>query len=159
MTKKARMQSTTKRMRKSRIGKTNRVPKTRCSGKWTEAAFFAFLRSGLRNMSRRWRPLVMDALVAARRPSQSKKNLRLKWQFQCCRCLKWKSRKNVEVNHRIPVGSFNCIEQAGEYIARLFCEVDELEVMCKRCHLQETADQRASKKAVTAKVWKHKGLH
>ena len=158
MAKKARMKPTTKRTRKSRIGKTSRVPKTRATGTWTEAAFFGFLRSGLRNMSRRWRPLIMDALIAARRPSKSKKNLRLKWQFQCCRCLKWKSRKNVEVNHRIPVGSFNSMDQAGEYISRLFCEVEYLEVMCKRCHLQETASQRAANKAVTANV-KRPGLH
>ena len=137
MVKKARMGGSRKR-RKSRIGKTNRVPKTRASGTWTEAAFWGFIRSGLRRMSMRWRPLIQDALVAARRPSKSKKNPRLKWQFQCCECKKWKSRKYVEGDHVEPVGSFTCAEHAGDYINRLFCEIDGLRVVCKKCHRVKT---------------------
>lgn len=158
MRKKARMRATTKRTRKSRIGKTSRVPKTRASGTWTESAFFGFLRSGLRQMCRRWRPKI-EALNAARRPSQSKKNLRLKWQFQCSHCGKWKSRKNVQVHHIVEVGSFNRMDQAGDFIARLFCEAKDLAVICTRCHLVETANQRANKKRLTTTVKQRKGLH
>lgn len=157
MTRKAKLVRKPYKRRKSRIGKTNRVPKTRCSGKWTEASFFGFLRSGLRNMSRRWSPLVQDALVAARRKSISKKNPRLKWQFQCARCGGWFSRKNVEVNHIDPCGSMNCLDDLPGYVARMFCEVDGLEVLCKKkCHAAHTKSIR--KKPVKATVTR-KGLH
>jgi hypothetical protein len=157
MAKKATLKKRPPKRRKSRIGKTNRVPKTRAGGKWTEAAFFGFLRSGLRNMSRRWGPLVQDALVAARRPSKSKKNPRLKWQFQCAQCKGWFSRKNVEVNHIEPCGSMNSFEDLAGYVERLFCEVDGLEVLCKkRCHAAHTKSIR--KKSIKAKVTR-KGLH
>jgi hypothetical protein len=145
-----------KKRRATRVGKTNRVPKTRASGTWTEAAFFAFLRSGLRNMSRRWRPLVCDALNRVRRKSISKKNPRLKWQYQCEKCGGWFSRKNVEVNHKDPCGSMNCMEDLPGYVSRLFCEVEDLEVLCKKkCHAEHTRSIR--KKPVTAKI-KCKGL-
>jgi 5-methylcytosine-specific restriction endonuclease McrA len=137
--------------RKSRIGKTNRVPKTRCSRKWTEAAFWAFIRSGLRRMSMRWRPIVMDALIAARRKSKSKRNPRLKWQFQCAICEKWKSRKYVQVDHIEPVGSLTCAEQAGDHINRLFCEVDNLQVVCRKCHKAKTDSQAKEKRRCDSK--------
>jgi 5-methylcytosine-specific restriction endonuclease McrA len=142
MAKKAKLRSKPVRRRSTRIGKTSRVPKTRCSGKWTEAAFLGFIRSGLRQMSRRWRPLVCDALNAARRKSKSKKNLRLKWQYNCAHCKGWFSRKNVEVNHIIPCGSMSKLEDLPGFVARLFCEVDNLEVVCKKCHLIETKKQK-----------------
>jgi hypothetical protein len=38
--------------------KRSRVPKPRAGGEFSDARFFGFLRSGLRQMSRRWPPLV-----------------------------------------------------------------------------------------------------
>ena len=156
MGKKARMGGSQKRV-KSRIGKTNRVPKTRASKTWTEAAFWGFIRSGLRRMSRRWRPLVQDALNTARRPSQSKKNPRLKWQFNCAKCGGWFSRKNVEVDHIVEVGTLSCAAEAGAHIERLFCEVDGLQVLCKKCHARKT--KAHTKSRFSAKVTQRPGLH
>lgn len=155
MVKKAVIPKKRYKRRNSRIGKTSRVPKTRASGNWTEAAFWGFIRSGLRQMSRRWRPLVQDALIAARRKSRSKRNLRLKWQFQCAHCEGWYSRKNVEVNHIEPCGTLTKADDLPGYVSRLFCEVDGLEVLCKRCHAKHT--KNLTKKRVKATT-KRKGL-
>lgn len=121
-----------------RIGKTNRVPKTRNNNQWTEAAFFGFLRSGLRKMSQRWPPLVQHALKAVRRPSQSTTNKLLKWEFQCAFCLGWWARKLVQVDHIIPCGKFTCFEQLADYARRLFCETGDLRILCKDCHKKRT---------------------
>ena len=153
------MKPTTKRTRKSRIGKTSRVPKTRASGTWSEAAFFGFLRSGLRNMSRRWRPLVKDCFEAARRKSKSKKNLRLKWQFNCAICNGWFSRKNVQADHIVPCGSMSCLEDLPGFVSRLFCEKDKLRILCKRCHHKVTQTEAKTKRALATTVKQRKGLH
>ena len=117
--------------------KTTRVPRTRAGGEWTEAAFWGFLRSGLRQMSRRWPPLVRQALIAVRRKSQST-NKRLRWEFQCGHCGSWNPRTQVEVDHRIPCGTLKAYSDVETFTRRLFCEPDGLRVLCKRCHLKRT---------------------
>lgn len=124
----------------TRIAKTNRVPKTRCGGRWTEAAFWGFIRAGLRHMSQRWSPLVRDALLRVRRPSQSDNKL-LKWEYQCESCYNWFSRKQVQVDHIESCGTLKCFADIARFVERLLCEVDELRVLCKHCH-EKRADPR-----------------
>ena len=122
--------------KRSRAGKTDRVPKTRAGGKWTEAAFWGFLRSGLRQMSRRWPPLV-ELVNAVRRPSQSA-NKRQKWEYQCAECRGWFPRKGVEVDHVEPCGSLRSLQDIAGFVERLFCEPEGLRVLCEGCHAART---------------------
>lgn len=122
--------------------KTNRVPRTRAGGEWTEASFWGFLRSNLRAASRKWPPLARLSLKAARRPSQST-NKRLKWEYQCADCQKWFPRKHVEVDHLIPCGPLSNWDQFRQFAERLFCEADGLSVRCEHCH-QARTNQRGS---------------
>lgn len=124
---------TSRAARTTRIGKTNRVPKTRATNTWTEAAFMGFLRSGLRRMSRRWPPLVAHAVNAVRRKSQSE-NKRLKWEFQCSTCKEWHARKDIEVDHIEPCGSLRTLGDIQGFVERLFCEIEGLRVSCTACH-------------------------
>lgn len=110
-----------------------RSPRTRAGGEMTEARFFAFLRSGLRQMSRRWPPLVRHAMVAARRKNQSD-NKRLKWEFQCATCKGWRPAKLVEVDHVVPCGSLKSFDDLRGFTERLFCESEGLRVLCETCH-------------------------
>ena len=123
--------------KRTRAGKTNRVERTRAGGEWTEAAYWGFLRSGLRQMSRRWPPLVRLAINAVRRPSQSD-NKRQKWEYQCATCGGWFARKNVEVDHVEPCGSLRSLQDVTGFIDRLFCEPDGLRVLCEACHAVRT---------------------
>jgi hypothetical protein len=127
--------------KRSRAGKTMRVPRTRAGGEWSEAAFWGFLRSGLRQLSRRWPPLVRIAVNAVRRPSQSG-NKRQKWEYQCADCDGWFMRKNVEVDHMLPCGSLRSLQDIAGFIDRLFCEPDGLRVLCDRCHAVRTQSVR-----------------
>jgi hypothetical protein len=124
----------------SRKAKTDRVPRTRAGGEWTEAAFWGFIRSGLRQMSRRWPPLVRHALNVVKRKSQSD-NKRLKWEFQCEHCDQWFARKEVEVDHIEPCGSLKSFADLSVFADRLFCESDGLRVLCSKCHLERRKEQ------------------
>ena len=124
----------------ARKPKTNRVPRTRAGGEWTEAAFWGFLRSGLRGMSRRWPPLVRHALLAARRKSQSS-NKRLKWEFQCASCRGWQDRKSVQVDHVVACGSLKSFHDLSTFAERLFCESEGLRVLCVKCHQKRTNEK------------------
>jgi len=117
--------------------------KTRAGGEWTEARFIGFLRSGLRQMSRRWAPIARQALDAVKRKNQSD-NKRMKWEYQCCECGGWFARKNVEVDHIVPCGSFRSLEQLQGFVERLFVEPDGLCVRCEECHQVRTNEQRES---------------
>ncbi len=92
-----------KRKRSTRRPKTNRVERTRAGGEWTEAAFWSFIRSGLREMSRRWPPLVRHVFTASRR-KYTGPNRRQKWEYECCECGAWKMQKDVQADHIEPRG-------------------------------------------------------
>jgi len=121
----------------ARKPKTNRVARTRAGGEWTEASFWAFLRSNLRAASRKWPPLARLALKQARRPSQSS-NKRLKWEYECADCLGWFPRKEVEVDHIVPCGQLKSWDDFRPFAERLFCETYGLAVRCKGCHQVRT---------------------
>lgn len=108
--------------------------KTRNTGRWTEARFKTFIKGGLRSMTRKWGP-INDALKDARVE---------RGKYLCNGCKKAvpatvkdgrRRVKNVHVDHIAPVVCpidgwvdwDTCIE-------RMFCEVDNLQVLCKDCH-------------------------
>ncbi len=122
-----------------------KVERTRANGEWTEARYFGFIRSSLRQASRRYPPIARQALDAAKRKSESE-NKRLKWEYQCCVCGEWFPRKQVQVDHIIPCGSLRCWDDLTGFTQRLFTEPDNLRITCKACHQQITNDARKRKR-------------
>lgn len=127
-----------------RRAKTDRVPRTRAGGEWTEAAFWGFIRSGLRQLSRRWPPLVRQAANNVRRKYFGE-NKRQKWEFQCRSCGRWYMRKEIEIDHVVECGSLKSFADLATFAERLFCEVDGLVVLCEGCHAEKTASKREEK--------------
>lgn len=125
-------------------------PKTRCNGQWTEARFNTFIRSLLRSGTRKWGP-IQQALKEAR----SRRGY-----YLCAGCNqevtatikdeKGKRRKNAIVDHIKPitdpaVGFTNW----NDYVENMFCEVDNLQVLCLACHkvkCQEETDIATARK-------------
>lgn len=138
--------ATSAKGRTSRRPKTNRVDRTRAGGEWTEAAFWSFVRSGLRGMSRRWPPIVRQALHAARRPLVPKRGNQ-KWEYCCALCGEWFKYDDVKVDHITPVGSLRSFGDVEGFVRRLFCEVDGLRVVCVVCHEKRHALERIVKAA------------
>jgi hypothetical protein len=122
-----------------------RVAKTRNGGKWSESAYWGAIRSALRQKFRYWVPAIA-CLNSAKRPSQSK-NKRLKSEYQCAECGKWKPRKEVQIDHIEECGSLKCYEDIVPFLKRLTPEsVSAFRVLCKICHQKFTNQQRQKRK-------------
>lgn len=119
--------------------------KPRGNGRYTEAGFWGFIRSGLRNKSRRWSP-IYDTLNAARRPSKSD-NRRLKWEYRCAKCGDWYPQKMVAVDHIKPAGSLKSAADLPLFVENLFCEMDNLQVLCDTCHQLKSDKEREEREA------------
>lgn len=133
-------------MRKKAAAKkprANVTPKTRNNGTLTESAFWSFIRSGLRQKSRWWKPITQCKLNA-KRPYKGP-NKRQKFEYQCNSCKKWFAEKNINVDHIIPAGSLNCANDLPGFVERLFVEVDGLQVLCSNCHNIKTQKERNEK--------------
>lgn len=119
------------------------IPRTRATNTMTEAQYWSFIRSALRNKSRFWKP-IQDAKVLARRNNRSE-NKRLKYEYQCAICKDWFPEKLIEVDHLVQVGSLKSGDDLKQFVENLFCEVDKLRVLCEPCHKIITKEQADAK--------------
>lgn len=121
----------------------NKPEKTRCNGQWTEARYRSFIISTLRRASNRWAP-----------KNTVKKDARVeRGVYLCASCkehvpnsikVDGKRVNNVFVDHINPViDPEKGFISWDNFIERMFCEEDNLQVLCKDCHDLKTADERA----------------
>ena len=118
-------------------------PKTRCSGQWTEAKFNTFIRNVLRQATRKWGP---------KNEIKKEANLR-RGIYKCNGCGKEvaptirQGRKrvtNVFVDHIEPViNPETGFTTWDEFVDRMFCEKDNLQLLCGKCHDEKTIEERA----------------
>lgn len=122
-------------------------PKTRCSGKWTEAKFKSFIKGNLRRVTMKWSPI-----------NECMKNAREeRGMYRCAGCGELVPstvkdgrvrKKNVHVDHIEPV-----IDPAVGWVSwdscieRMFCELDNLQVLCTTCHDIKCNEEKAIAKA------------
>lgn len=57
------------------------------------------------------------------------------WEYQCNDCKKWFRDREIEVDHIVPVGSFD--GSWDEIITRMYTK-SNLQLLCIRCHLDKT---------------------
>jgi len=118
--------------RRAKIIPKVKSPKIRNAGTMTESMFWSFIRSSLRQKSRWWKPISECKLKAKR--TYKGPNKRQRFEYQCKKCKEWFAEKNINVDHIKPAGSLNCPEDLPGFINRLFCEIDNLQVLCEPCH-------------------------
>jgi len=123
-------------IKKIRRSSKPRVARPRNAGTMTESAFWSFIRSALRQKSRWWKP-ILQCKYEARRPYKGP-NKRQKFEYLCNSCGKWFPEKKINVDHIHPAGSLNCAADLPGFVERLFCEVDNLQVLCEKCHDEKT---------------------
>jgi 5-methylcytosine-specific restriction endonuclease McrA len=131
------------KVKKAVTPKKSKVIKIRAGGTMSESAFWAFIRSALRQKSRFWAPITQTKL-AARRPYNGP-NKRLKYEYLCNECKNWFPEKEINVDHKIPAGSLNTGEDLKGFVERLFCEGEQLQVLCETCHNVKTQLERLKK--------------
>ena len=123
-------------MTKKKVVRRASTPKTRNAGTMSESAFWGFIRSALRQKSRWWKPITECKAKARRAYTGPLK--RQKYEYQCNSCKKWYPEKQINVDHICPAGSLNSAQDLPGFVERLFCEVDNLQVLCTECHDRKT---------------------
>lgn len=119
-----------------------RVDRLRCSGKWTEAQYRNFIRSALRAASRKWGPI-----HETRKDAWASRG-----KYRCAGCKKQvpptklvgnKRQPNIFVDHITPVvDPQKGFETWDKFINNLFCEKDNLQLLCRTCHDKKTTKER-----------------
>lgn len=115
--------------------------RTRANGRWTEARYFSFIRSALRMAWIKY-PVKYDALKLASKPNTGEFDNRTKNVYTCANCKNVFKVKDVQVDHKISVGTLRTYDDLPRFVANLFCELNNLQVLCKDCHKEKTNKER-----------------
>ena len=124
---------------------------TRNGGRWTNARFNSFIKSGLRAMSRRWGPkfeCLADACVGTK---TNKATGRMAKHYECAECHNQFPAKEVAVDHIDPVVAVTGFTTWDEVIERMFVEKEGLQVLCKACHDAKTKEEKQQAKELRNK--------
>ena len=113
------------------------------SGQWTEARFRSFIRGALRSASIKWPPRYETLKKACTGPKINERTGRIAKHFRCAECGEDYPAKDVQVDHKIPIGVFESWDLTVEH---MFCESDNLQVLCKGCHGLKTKMEREQSK-------------
>lgn len=125
-----------------------KVPKTRCCETMTEAAYRSWVKSLLRKGTLRWKPRSEALKQALRGKFVNEATNRLANHYECSECGSLVPMKQTHVDHIIPVVGEEGFTTWDDYIHRMFCEMDNLRVLCKPCHDVVTKAETAARKAV-----------
>ena len=129
-------------MKKKKTPNRVKTPKTRNAGCMTESAFWSFIRSALRQKSRWWKPITQCKMKSRR--AYKGPNKRQKFEYQCNVCKNWFMEKLINVDHILPAGTLRCANDLPGFVERLFCEIDNLQVLCSGCHNKKTQDEKTT---------------
>jgi len=119
-----------------------RVERTRAGKQWTEARYWQFIRSALRQAYSRY-PVKFQVKKEAERTVKGKRH---KYEYQCAECNKWHTNKEIQVDHIVPAGSLSSYEDIAGFSERLFCESEGMQVLCLECHQAKTNAEREARK-------------
>lgn len=113
---------------------------------WTEGRVKAFIIATLRSGARRWPPkyeTLQDAFVEKKINLKSKREAK---HYKCNSCSNLFIGSDVQVDHIDPVVSpTEGFTTWDNYIERLFCKKENLQVLCLTCHKQKSKLERIKK--------------
>ncbi len=110
----------------------------------TEAAFISFVKSALRSKSRFWRP-ISETLKKAKVARGLYRCNVCQQEVPVSHVVNGKRRKFVQVDHIKPVVSETGFVDWNQFIENLFCEEDNLQVICSTCHDIKSQQERAKR--------------
>ena len=130
--------------------KPKRGEKTRCGGRWTEAKFKSFVKNQLRSATRKWAP-INDCKANARRR---------RGVYECAGCGEFvkptykegrTSKSYIFVDHVEPIVPLSGWVSWDSCIERMFCEEDNLQLLCKPCHDKKSYEETQQRKEARKK--------
>lgn len=116
------------------------------NGQWTEARMHSFIKGALRSASQRWPPKYETLNAACIGVQLNERTNRFAKHYLCAECGNAFPSKDVEVNHRIPVIPVTGFDSWDGVVARMYCEKEHLEVLCKPCHKKITKEENTQRK-------------
>ena len=115
----------------------------RNGGKWTEARYKGFITSLLRSGSRRWPPKYETLNEAKTKKKINKTTGRLAQHYRCNSCEKEFPLKSIQVDHIEPIIDPKVgFTSWDDFIHRLFCEKENLQTLCVKCHKAKSLKER-----------------
>jgi len=114
--------------------------KNKAGDTWTTARYFSFIRSALRRAWTKY-PVRYQVMDKAKTPYQGK-DKRTKWMYKCASCEGLFKSTEVQVDHIKPAGTLKTYADLPSFVKTLFCEADNLQVLCKKCHDTKTKEER-----------------
>jgi len=119
---------------------------TRNNNEWTEGRYRSFLVSILRSGMRRWPPKWLALKAASVGKHINKKSGRAAEHYTCAMCSKNYPAKEVQIDHIHPVVDPDIGFISWDvYIERMFCEQDNLQVLCLTCHKKKSKEERGKR--------------
>ncbi len=115
-------------------------------GDWTIARFNSFVKSALRSASQRWPPKYQCLNAAKRGKKINWRTGKLAEHYQCNSCSKEFPLKEVQVDHKNPIVPVTGFVSWDEVINNMFCEQDNLQVLCKECHNTKSQVEKTLRK-------------
>lgn len=109
---------------------------------WTEARRKSFIVSALRSGTQRYPPKYTTMNSAKTVKKVNPKSGRLAQHYKCAGCLNEFPAKEVQVDHIIPVVGPEGFTTWDDYINRLYCSGNNLQVLCLDCHGIKTKLER-----------------
>lgn len=114
---------------------------------WTDAKFRGWIISLLRRGTIRWPPRNQCLANAKTKKKKNKKTNRLAQHYRCNGCKKEFPLREVCVDHIQPVVSTKeGFTDFDRYIERMYCSIEGLQVLCKTCHDEKSAEERKKRK-------------
>ena len=112
---------------------------------WTDGRYRAFiistLRGGMRRFPNKWEAL-KNAYIGKQKNVKSGK---MAAHYRCAHCGGAFPSSMVEVDHTSPVVDSGGWRSWDDYIARLYCSVKELQVLCKEDHKIKTQQEKSKR--------------
>lgn len=116
------------------------------SPEWTAGRLKSFIISVLRSGTRKYPPKYQTLNEAKTEKRINTKTGRLAQHYLCATCAEEFPATGVQVDHSIPVvDPINGFTTWDEYIERLFCPKENLQVLCLACHSLKTSEEKSSK--------------
>jgi hypothetical protein len=113
---------------------------------WTEGRLKSFITSTIRAGFRRY-PAKYEALNLAKVGKKiNEVSGRLAEHYRCRSCLKDYPATLVQVDHIEPVvDPLEGFQGWDRFISRLYCSVENLQILCKACHLEKSKEERTKR--------------
>ena len=117
------------------------------SSEWTAGRLKSFITSTLRGGFRKY-PIKYETLKSASVGKKiNVKTNRMAEHFTCNSCKQAFPAKDVNVDHVEPVVCpFTGFVDWDTYISRLYCDGENLQILCSSCHDIKTAEERIERK-------------